>query len=875
MALPAGATIGSYQILTLIGAGGMGEVYRARDTRLNRDVALKILPDTFAQDAERMTRFEREAQVLAALNHPNIAAIYGIEDRALVMELVEGVSPQGPLPLKTALDYAHQIADALEAAHEKGIVHRDLKPANVKITPDGKVKLLDFGLAKAAEEPSNDPQNSPTMTISPTRVGMILGTAAYMSPEQARGKTVDKRADIWAFGVVLYELLTGQQLFKGETISDTLASVLKEEPDLTRVPAKLRRLLESCLQKEPQLRLQAIGDWRLLLEEQHAETIHHSKLPWAIAGTLAAALAVALVLLWPRPQQHPLIRLNVDLGPDAMVGLNKTIAISPDGTRIVFPARGPEGKQQLATRMLDQAQFTLLPGTENGADPFFSPDGQWIGFFTVGQLKKISVQSGSPVTLCPAPTEQGGSWGEDGNIIAALSTFSGLSRVSSAGGAPQPLTKPNGGESTHRWPQVLPGGQAVLFTAHQVAFGMDDASIEVVRLSTGERKTLQRGGYFGRYLPSGHLVYMHQGTLFGVPFDAARLELRGTPTPILEDVAGNANLGGGQFDFSAGLSVPGTFVYLAGKGASQNWPVVWLESSGKTQPLLQTAGGYNTPRFSPDGEHLALIATTGSGNDVFVYDLGRETITRLTFAGGANFPTWTPDGKHLAFRSSSSEGLSLSWIRSDGAGENQRLLVSRNNVLPNSFSPDGRRLAYQEVNPERGQDIWTLPLDLGDPDHPKPGKPELFLRTKFNENLPAFSPDGRWMADRSDETGTNEIYVRPFPGPGGKWQISTGGALYAMWSNNGRELFYETPDNRIMVVEYTVSGESFVPGKPRLWSDKQIFYPGVLNLALHPDGKRFAVFPMPEAAGGEKGPVHATFLLNFFDELRWRVPAGK
>jgi serine/threonine-protein kinase len=702
-----------------------------------------------------------------------------------------------------------------------------------------------------------------------------------MSPEQARGKPVDNRADIWAFGCVLYEILTGRPAFSGETITDVLAAVMKTEPDWNAVPQKMRRLLVSCLQKDPKHRLQAIGDYRLLLED----TLSPTAPSWSqlgrvagIAAGLLAILAATMAVGWwraMRPVDRPLIRLNVDLGPDAMVGLNTTVAISPDGTRIVFPARGPGGKQQLATRLLDQAQATLLASTDNGSDPFFSHDGQWIGFFAAGQLKKISVQGGAPVTLCTASTEQGASWGEDGNIILAMSNIGGLSRVSGNGGTPQPLTKLANGEATQRWPQILPGGQAVLFTGSSSANALDGATIEAVQLKTGERKILHRGGYFGRYLPSGHLVYMHQGTLFGVPFDAIRLELRGMPTPLIEDVAGNANMGRGQFDSARALSGPGTFVYLAGKGVSQSWPVVWLDSSGKTQPLLTTPGVYNYPRFSPDGQHLALIAITGNSNDVFVYDIQRETMRRLTFTGQSSQPVFSPDGKHIAFRSISSAGISLSWVRADGAGETQQLLKSSNNVFAYSFSPDGRRLAYNETNPDTGQDIWTLPLDLSDPDHPKPGKPELFLRTPTNELLPAFSPDGRWIAYRSDELETSEIFVRPYPGPGGKTQISTGGGLYAIWSSSGRELFFETPDNRIMVVDYTANGDSFIPGKPRLWSDKQIFYPGVVNLTLAPDGKRFAVFPMPEAMGGEKGSVHVTFLLNFFDELRRRVPVTK
>jgi serine/threonine-protein kinase len=888
-------TIAHYRITAKLGQGGMGEVYRATDTKLGREVAIKILPDAFAQDAGRMARFAREAQVLASLNHPNIAAIYGVEERALVMEIVEGPTlagriAQGAMPLDEALPIARQIAEALEAAHEKGIVHRDLKPANIKLTAEGKVKVLDFGLARVAQSSgSDDPQSSPTLTMSATVAGVLLGTAAYMPPEQARGGAVDKRADIWAFGVVLYEMLTGRALFAGATISDTLAAVLKTEPDLSAVPAQVRPIIERCLRKDPRRRWRDIGDVRMALEEgQPPATIavvpppRRSVLPWATAAVLLAiAAGAASWIAWraTQPVEHPLTRLSVDLGPDAMTGLNLTAAISPDGRRLVFPARGPNGKQQLATRLLEQAQATLLPGTENSRDPFFSPDSQWIGFFADSKLKKISVQGGAPVILCDAAYDYGASWGDDGTIIAALNPNARLSRVPAAGGTPQLLTKLSKGEASHRWPQILPGGKAIIFTSALSVVGMQNASVQAMALQSGVAKTLVAGAYFARYLPSsgtrGYLVYVQQGVLFAVAFDAARLEVEGTPIPLLDDVAASPIQGGGQFDFSAMPPGHGTLVCLPGKGAGQTWPLVWLDSSGKMQPLLVKPGAYFSSRFSPDGRRLALAINTSGGNDIYSYDVQRGTMTRLTFGGRAQTPVWTPDGRHLAFRSVGNDP-GIWWVRSDGSREPQQILASQTSTVPWSFSPDGRRLAYYANSPETGYDIWTVTLDTSDPDRPKPGKPEPFLRTPSDEQLPMFSPDGRWIAYRSDESGMIEIYVRPFPaGRGGKWQISTGGGLYGVWSNNGRELFYETADNRIMVVDYTVDGDSFVPGQPHLWSEKQIFYAGFSNFALAPDGKRFAVVPMPEAAGTEKGTVHVTFLLNFLDELKRRIPAGK
>ena len=879
MPVSLGTKLGPYEILAPIGAGGMGEVYRAKDTKLDREVAIKILPDALAQDPERLARFEREAKVLASLNHPNIAQIYGVEERALVMELVEGESLKGPLPVETALKYAKQIADALEAAHEKGIVHRDLKPANVKVTPEGVVKVLDFGLAKAAEERPVDAQNSPTMTMSPTRAGMILGTAAYMSPEQARGKAVDRRTDIWAFGCVLYEMLSGRPVFTGETITDVLAAVVKSEPDWNLVPQKVRRLLASCMQKDPKRRLQAIGDYRLLLEDKpQAGSLRHSRLGWVVAASLAVVSIALGAVAWraTRPVDHPFMRLDVDLGPDAIAGQFTTTAISPDGARLVFPIKSPGGKQMLARRLLGETKPAALSGTENGRDPFFSPDGKWIGFFADGKMKKISVQGGAPVVLCDAPDARGASWGEDDNIIAALNTFGVLSRVSAEGGTPQPATRQG---PVHRWPQFLPRNESVLFTAAPSMIAFEDASIAAASLKTGEVNVLVRGGYFGRYLPTGyptgHLVYVHQGVLFAIPFDPARLELRGSAVPILEDFAGDPNSGAGQFSFSRN----GDLVYRTGKVRSQNWAVSWLDHSGKTLPLMPTPGFYLQPRLSLNGQQLALSRIAHTDRDIFVYDLQRDTMTRLTAGILAANPVWSPDSKHIAFGfNSGSPGLG--WVRADGTGEIQHLLDSKYTVNPYSFFPDGRRVAYYGIDADARFKIWTVTLDVSDPDHPRPGKPELFLNTQANVKDPVVSPDGRWMAYESDESGRYEVYVQPFPipsgGAGGKWQISTGGGVLAIWSRNSREMFFQNPDNRIMVMDYQGQSGSFVVGTQRAWSDQRLQdVGGLLNYDLASDGKRFAIFPEPEQSTEDKGNVHMTFLLNFFDELRRRAPPAR
>jgi serine/threonine-protein kinase len=880
--------IAHYRITAKLGQGGMGEVWRATDTKLNRDVAIKILPEAFAQDADRMARFEREAQVLASLNHPNIAAIYGVEERALVMELVPGLTlaeriAQGPIPVEEALPIAKQITEALEYAHECGVVHRDLKPANIKITPNERVKVLDFGLAKAisGDTTSSNPETSPTLTMRATMVGVILGTAAYMSPEQAKGKPVDRRTDIWAFGVVLYEMLTGRQMYTGETVSETLASVIKDTPDLSALPdatsSAIRRLLRRCSEKEPRRRLQAIGEARLVLEEPAEEPSSapvvvtvprwRSVLPWTTAGGLVLALIVAFAALWraTRPPDRPMMRFSADLGSDAVAGRTITVAISPDGTRIVYPVRGASGTL-LATRLLDQSKATILSGTENAGDPFFSPNGQWIGFFADDKMKKMSVQGGAAVALCDnqSPSgNRGASWGEDGAIIASLDARQ-LFRVAEAGGKPQTLAlKPEPTPQTnYRWPQILPGGNAVLISVG-AGGAFEDAKVAVVSLKTGQVKDLVRGGYFGRYVPSGHLIYIHQGTLFGVPFDLKRMEIRGQPVPVQDEVAGNSANGGGQLDFSR----TGTLVYLSGRATNSMRTVAWMDTTGKATPLTPPAPSAYTPRLAPDGKTLAF----SSALDIFTYDPQRTAMTRITFTAAVNrFPVWTPDGRHIVYGPASG---GIWWTRADGSAQPERLLETNGTAEPGSFSPDGRLLAYHMLGVGRPQ-IWVLPLDRTDPDHPKPGKPELFPTSPAANYSPAFSPDGHWLAYYSSESGSLQVYVRPYPtvAAGGKWQVSIAGGRFPIWSRTGRELFFEN-DGHIMVADYAAKGETFFPGKPRQWSDTAIFVmPGFPTFDLAPDGKRVVVFPAAQAGSDAKTSVHATFLVNFFDEMRRRMP---
>jgi serine/threonine protein kinase/Tol biopolymer transport system component len=897
MPLLAGTRLGPYEILAPIGAGGMGEVYRAKDTKLKREVALKVLPDSFASDPERMARFQREAEVLAALSHPNIAAIYGIEDRALVMELVAGENLKGPLPIETSLNYAKQIADALEAAHEKGITHRDLKPANIMITTAGVVKVLDFGLATISPDPSSgsaDRPNSPTLTMRATQAGMLMGTAAYMSPEQAAGKPVDKRADIWSFGVVLWELLTGKRLFDGETISHTLADVLRAPIDFRPLPAKtpktIRDLLGRCLNRDAKKRLRDIGEARIAIEESLSGTEKEPEadstvisqqraiVPWVAAVALVAA-GVAGWGWWraTRPVERPLVRLDVDLGPEISLpdpapgGTRNTVSISPNGTRLAYVASGPGVPAKLFTRRLDQPKATELAGTEGAAQPFFSPDGQWIGFSAGAKLSKISVEGGAVVPLGDASSFPGASWGEDGIVVGGLIT--GLMRIPSGGGAPTPVTEMRKGEIAHGLPQVLPGGKAVLFVAYTANFDVDKATIEVVSLRDHRRKTVVQGGTSPYYLPSGHLVYFNKGTLFAIPFDLDRLETRGTAVPVLDGIAYQAQLGIAHMDFSRAPAGPGTLVYRKGDGGGLRMSTVqWLDGAGKKEPLLAKPGSYGDLRLSPDGKRLALVVREEGRADIWVYDPQRDAMTRLTVAGPYGDPIWSPDGRYLVFASFASV---MFWTRADGAGQPQAFAL-RSAPFPTSFSPDGKRLAFYQLNSASsavGAEIWTVPIE-DNGGQLQAGRPEPFLRTQFYQVDASFSPDGRWLAYQSNESGMNEIYVRAFPPPasgqGGQWQISNSGGTRAHWSRNGHELVYQSA-GQLMAASYTTRGDTFVAEKPRVWIAKL----GGALWDLAPDGKRVAVLTPVESAEAPKADHEVGLLLNFFDELHRRAPTGK
>jgi Tol biopolymer transport system component/predicted Ser/Thr protein kinase len=897
MAILPGRRLGPYEILSAIGAGGMGEVYKARDTRLDRIVAIKVLPAHLADRAELRERFDREAKTIASLNHPHICTLYdtGHQDDIdfLVMEYLEGETlaqrlQKGPLPLEQVLQYAIEISDALDKAHRKGVTHRDLKPGNIMLTKTG-TKLLDFGLAKLKQEvvPANVPFSElPTAKDPLTAEGAIVGTLQYMAPEQLEGKEVDARTDIFAFGAVVYEMATCRKAFEGKTSASVMAKILEVDPPpmvslQPMTPPQMDRVVKKCLAKESEKRWQTASD---LCEELKwiAEGGSQAGVPAAaIAGgtrltrrsilfsavvslIVAAVVGLAVWNLKPSPAPPPVSRSVFTLPPgQQLAGLENgpAVALSSDGTHLAYVAR-QGGTQLLYLRAMDSLESKPIPGTEGAVNPFFSPDGQWLGFFEGGRMKKVSVKGGVAMTLLgDALNPHGASWGSHGMIVyAAAPGASGLRQVSGAGGTPQALTRLEKGETDHAWPEFLPGDKAVLFAAGRTGGNWTNALVAVQSLGAGERQSLIQGGMHPRYAPSGHLVYAQGGSLMAVPFDSNRRMVTGAAVPVAEGVLQSQSTGAAQYS----LSTTGSLVYVPGGVQATQLRLVWVSRNGAERPLPAPAHHYRFPRISPDGRRAA-VAIEDQESQIWLYDL-RETLTRLTFDGNDNvFPVWTPNGKRILFKSNKEGPGNLFWQLADGSGGLERLTTSEYPNFPSSWSPGGQLQAFVEVNPATGSDLWVLRMS--------DRKVQPFLRTPFNESVPRFSPDGRWLAYISNESGRFEIYVQPYPGPSGKWQISTEGGTEPVWNPNGRELFYRS-GGKMMVVDIATQ-PSFTFGKPRMLFEGQ-YQPSpvpAVNYDVSPDGQRFLMLKPSESA--EAAPTQINVVLNWFEELKQKVPTEK
>jgi Tol biopolymer transport system component len=862
-----------YEINGHLGSGGMGDVYQATDTRLGRSVALKFLPEAFAHDAERAARFDREAKTLATLNHPCIAAIHGLEEVGgrsfLVMEFVPGQTlgeriGRRPVPLDEALSIARQVAEALESAHEKGIVHRDLKPANIKITPDGQVKVLDFGLAKlvagepggSREAPGAQWTDSPTLTAPMTRPGMILGTPAYMAPEQAKGRPVDRRADVFAFGCLLYEMLTGRPAFDGDNVADTLSRVLQRDPDWTRVPqnvpASVRTLMRLCLEKDPRKRRQAAGDVRVDLEQALAEPRAGApvvrdgpsrpvRLAWiaaAVVGMAALAIPAAMHLREALPAEW---RLQIVTPPTR---LPMHFALAPDGRSIVFVAsESPsDTAQRLYLRALDETDAQPIAGTDGARSPFWSPDSRSLGFFASEQLHRIDIGGGGAQALAPAPAPQGGAWNEDGTILFAPNTVSPLLRVPASGGESVAATRLDSPRQLgHRQPSFLPGGRQFLFYAQ----GEPEVSgIYLGSLDGSAPKRLTAADGAGAYLPPDRVLFTQQGALVARRLDVARGDLTGDAVTVLPSAGEDASLGA----FST--SSTGIVAYRAGSGSRAL--MTWFDRAGK---VLGQAGDVNGPELSPDERRVAFDRTIRGNRDVWIMDLARGGLTRFTFDAAVDgYPVWSPDGSRIVFESTRSGTFDL-WIKpSNGADAEQPLLETPDSEWPLHWSRDGRFLLYQVSDLKTVWDLWALPMTGGD------RTPVAVANTPFAERMGEFSPDGRWIAYETNESGRPEIVAQEFPVSSGRRQISTGGGAAPRWRADGREVYFIAPDGKMMAVPVTTTGSTFEAGKPvALFSTQIALQAFKFQYAVSRDG-RFLVnnVTAPEATAS---PI--TLILNW------------
>ena len=861
-----GRRLGVYDVQALLGAGGMGEVYRARDTRLQRDVALKILPREFTADRDRLARFEREARLLAALNHPHIATIYGVSEagdiRALVLELVEGPTlaerlRQDPVIARDAVAIARQLADALEAAHERGIVHRDLKPGNIKVTPDGTGKVLDFGLAKAVEDEVNVAQGA-TTTNDQTRDGIVLGTPAYMSPEQARGKPVDKRTDIWAFGCVLFEMLSGRVTFAGDTTSDTIAAILEREPAwdvLPRsTPRPLLRLLRRCLEKDPRQRLRDIGDARIELDEpaagagddaQPVGVTRRTAIGTLLGAAIGATATGGFMISRYRgalPSRLTRFAIATPEGESVVATWANRLSIAPDGSRIGVIAGPPAGTAHVYLHSLSDLEFRLLKDVTSGYS-FFSPDSRWLGYFSPNppSMRKLSLSGGAPVTIFPRPAATGNSgatWGDDDTIYFVSDIPGGLMSVPASGGQPKELLKIDiaKDQRTLKFPSLIPGRSALVYTvATKDSESFDDAQIAALSLRTGQTKVLVEGGTHPRYLPSGHLVYARNGKLLAVRFDPDRLEVTGQPITVIDGVLMSRNTGAANFDVSAA----GDLVYAPGQCEGGARTLHWVDRSGHAEPLPLPARSYLHPRISPDGRRLAL-EIEGANHDCYVYDFASGVLSNLTTDGVSHWPLWSPDGNMIGYRSGAMVHFRLWQVPSDRSRPPEQVAAAGFSQSAESYSPDGRVIAYTVMNPSGPVKVATVPLRAD-------GKPQPLDDNKYTEGSPKFSPDGRWVAYCSTESGKPQVYVQGFPAPGPKIQISNDGGTDPVWRRGGGELFFRNGDSMMVVAVSTASG--FTAGRPQeLWKgtyshgmSSSCGPPGFSssNYDVAPDGHRF------------------------------------